>query len=77
MGLPRWLPANGEDLRDAGLIPGRGRSPGGGHSNPLQFSFLKTPMEGEAWRAKAHRVAELDMTEANKHASTHTYVARK
>ena len=77
MGLPRWLPANGEDLRDADLIPGRGRSPGGGHSNPLQFSFLKTPMEGEAWRAKAHRVAELDMTEANKHASTHTYVARK
>ena len=29
------LPANAGDLRDAGLIPGLGRSPGGGHGNPL------------------------------------------
>ena len=29
------LPANAEDLRDAGLIPGSGRSPGGGNGNPL------------------------------------------
>ena len=71
------LPASAGDFRDAGLIPGRGRSPGGGHSNPLQFSFLKTSMEGEAWGAKAHRVAELDMTEATKHATMHTYIARK
>ena len=39
------LPANAEDIRDAGLIPGSGRSPGGGHSNPLQYSCLENPMD--------------------------------
>ena len=34
------LPANEEDTRDAGLIPGPGRSPGGAHGNPLQYSFF-------------------------------------
>ena len=38
-------PANAGDIRDAGLIPGLGRSPGGGHSNPLQYSSLENPME--------------------------------
>ena len=33
------------DLRDTGLIPGSGRSPGGGHSNPLQYSCLENPMD--------------------------------
>ena len=33
-------PANAGDTRDAGLIPGLGRSPGGGHGNPLQYSCL-------------------------------------
>ena len=41
---------------DMGLIPGLGRSPGGGHSNPLQYSFLENPMEKEAWWAIVHRV---------------------
>ena len=36
-------PANAEDLRDAGLIPGWGRSPGGGHGNPLQCFCLENP----------------------------------
>jgi len=31
--------------RDAGLIPGSGRSPGGGHGNPLQYSCLENPMD--------------------------------
>ena len=35
-------PANAGDIRDAGLIPGLGRSPGGGHGNPLQYSCLET-----------------------------------
>ena len=35
------LPANAGDIRDIGSIPGLGRSPGGGHSNTLQFSFLE------------------------------------
>ena len=36
-------PANARDIRDAGLIPGLGRSPGGGHGNPLQYSCLENP----------------------------------
>ena len=45
------LPANAGDLRDAGLIPGWGRSPGGGHGNSLQYSCLENPMDREAWWA--------------------------
>ena len=41
------LPANAGDLRDAGLIPGSRRSPGGGHGNPLQYSCLENPMDRE------------------------------
>ena len=37
------LPANAGDIRDVGLTPGWGRSPGGGHGNPLQYSCLKNP----------------------------------
>ena len=33
------------DLRDTGSIPGSGRSPGGGHGNPLQYSCLENPMD--------------------------------
>ena len=36
-------PANTGDMRDMGSIPGLGRSPGGGHGNPLQNSCLKNP----------------------------------
>ena len=38
-------PANAGALRDAGSIPRLGRAPGGGHGNPLQYSFLKNPMD--------------------------------
>ena len=62
-------PANAEDIRDAGLIPGLGRSPGGGHSNPLQYSCLKNPVDRGAWRAKVHVVTESD-TEATYHTCT-------
>ena len=41
--------ANAVDTGDVGSIPGSGRSPGGGHGNPLQFSCLENPMEGGAW----------------------------
>ena len=43
-------PANAGDIRDAGLIPGSGRSPGGGHGNPLQYSCLENPMIEESGR---------------------------
>ena len=39
------LPANAGDIRDVGLIPGSGRSPGGGHGNALQYSCLENPMD--------------------------------
>ena len=41
------LPAN---AGDAGLIPGLGRSPGGGNGNPLQYSCLGIPMDRGAWQ---------------------------
>ena len=40
------LPANARDVRDIGSIPGSGRSPGGGHGNPLQCSCLENPVHG-------------------------------
>ena len=52
------LPANAGDRRDVGLIPGWGRSPGGGHGNPLQYSCLENPMDKRDWRATVHRVAK-------------------
>ena len=42
--------------RDLGLIPGSGRSPEGGHGNPLQYSFLENPMDKGAWQTTVHRV---------------------
>ena len=58
------LPANAGDIRDADLILGSGRSPGGGHDNLLQYSCLKNPMDRGAWRATVDRVAESGMTKA-------------
>ena len=43
------LPANAGDIRDAGLILGSGRCPGGGHGNALQYSCLENHMAEEAW----------------------------
>ena len=45
------LPANAEDVRDAGSIPGSGRFPGEGNDYPLQYSCLETSMDREAWQA--------------------------
>ena len=45
------IPANAGDIRDAGLIPGLGRSPGGGHGNPLQYSCLENLRDRGAPRA--------------------------
>ena len=49
------LPAN---TRDAGLIPGLGRSPGGGNGNPLQNSCQENPTDRGAWWATVHKVTK-------------------
>ena len=64
------LPANAGDIRDAGLIPGSGRSPAGGNGNPLQYSCLENPMDRRAWWAMVRGITESDTTEATSH--THT-----
>ena len=46
------------DIRDIGLIPGLGRSLGGGHDNPLQYSCLENPMDRGIWQAMVHRVTK-------------------
>ena len=46
------------DIRDAGSIPGPGRSPGGGHDNPLQYFCLENPTDRGAWWAIVHGVAQ-------------------
>ena len=46
---------NEGDLEDSGLVFGSGRSLGGGHGNPLQYSCLKNPMDRGAWWATVHR----------------------
>jgi len=51
-------PANAGDLRDAGSISGLGRSLGGRHGNPLQYSCLENPMDRGAWWALVHRVTK-------------------
>ena len=51
-------PANAGDVRDVGSIPGSGRSPGGGHGNPLQCSCLENPMDRGALEAMVHRVTQ-------------------
>ena len=52
------LPAKAGDVIEAGSIPGLGRSPGGRHGNPLQYSCLENPMDRGAWRVRVHRVTK-------------------
>ena len=52
------LPANTGDIRDSDLIPGLGRSPGGGHGNPLQYSCLENHMGRGVWWATVHGVTK-------------------
>ena len=69
------LPAHTGYVRDAGLIPGWGKSPGEGNDNPLQYSCLKNPMDRGAWWATVHRVAksQTQLKRLSMHVSAHTH----
>ena len=51
-------PAKAGDVKDTGLIPGLGRSPGGGQSNPLWYFCLENPMDKGSWWTAVHRVTK-------------------
>ena len=61
---------NAGDARGTGLIPGLGRSPGGRHGNPLQYSCLENPMDRGDWWAMVHRVTKswTQLSQLNTHA---------
>ena len=65
-------PANTGETRGVGSIPGSGRSPGKGNSNPLQYSHLENPMDRGAWQTTVHRVlksgTQLKQLSMHKHA---------
>ena len=65
------LPANVEDVRDTGLIPGLGRSPRVGNGNPLQYSCLENPTDRGAWWATVHGGHKESETE---HTHTHIHI---
>jgi len=54
----KYPPANAGDVRDEASIPGSGRSPGGVHGNPLQYSYLENHIDRGAWPAIVHRIAK-------------------
>ena len=64
--VPIYVTAPGGSVGDesasstgnVGLIPGSGRSPGGGHGSPLQYSCLENPMDRGAWRAVVHGITK-------------------
>ena len=64
------LPVNTGDIRNVGLTPGWGRSPGGWHGNPHQYSFLENPMDRVDRQATVHRMAKSQTR--LKQLSTHT-----
>ena len=54
----KGLLANTGDIRDVGSILGLGRSPGGGHGDPFQYSCLENPLDRGAWWVTVHRITE-------------------
>ena len=62
-------PASAGDIRDSGVIPVSGRSPGGGHGNPLQYFCLENPHGQRSLAAYGPQcLKELDKTKATEHA---------
>ena len=66
-------PASAGDIRDAGSIPGLGRSSEGGNGKPLQYSCLENPMDRGAWRATVQGVKKSQTRLSHTHTHTHTH----
>ena len=68
-------PASVGDIRDMGLIPVSGRSPGGGQGNPLQYSHLENPTNRRAWQLTAHEVTKswTELKQLGMHACDNTH----
>ena len=64
LGLSRWwlvvenLSASAGNINTQGLIPGSGRSPGGGNGNPPQYCSLDNPMDRGTWQTTVHEVTK-------------------
>ena len=56
--LPGWLSGKESACKEMGLIPGLGKSSGGGHGNPFQYSCLENPVDRGALRATVYGVAK-------------------
>ena len=67
------LPANPGDARDTAMIPGLGRSPGGGHSNPLQYPCLENSMGRKAWHVTVHGAMKIQAQLCDS-VHTHTFL---
>ena len=70
----KTLPVNAGDVRDMGLIPGSGKSPGGGYGNSLQYFCLENPRDRGAWWATDQRITK-NQTQW-KRLNTHVYTAK-
>ena len=66
--------ANVGDVKDVGLIPGSGRSPEGGHSNPFQYSCLENPIDRGPWWATGHMVTKSRTRLKELNTCTHTHI---
>ena len=64
-------PASAGDIRDAGLIPGLGRSPGEGNGNPLQYSYLENSMDRGAWWATVYGIIRVGPYRSIEHRLAH------
>ena len=59
--LVKNVPASRVDIRGLGLTPGSGRSPEGGHSNPLQYACLENLMDGGTWWATEYNLVHFSV----------------
>ena len=64
--------SSSHNVGDLGSVPGSGRSPGGGNGNPTQYSCLENPMDGGAWWATVHGVANTQRRLSNFTSSSST-----